>query len=196
MLPTYAMEPVIVLNRDVLKGAIFGAAIGDALGGFTEFGPYVHDKSTTLISCKEMMKGHLVYYPHLLRTSDDFSQSDRERLKNLEQARLATSAIPLMYTDDTAMAILVMDVLIQAKQKDWTLEKTMRHMALSFIKDMDNNKGWMQNWRAPGNACVPECTNLVLPSVTYSRGLVESRLPAGRRVGVSYAGVSFWRSFL
>ena len=53
------------------------------------------------------------------------------------------------------MALLVTDVLIQAKQNNWDKEKTMTQIAHAFINDLDDRQyGWAAPYRAPGNACL------------------------------------------
>lgn len=117
-------------------GSMLAGGIGDALGRVTEF-----IKSTDAI---------FKQYSHGVRSYGDFLLSDwlhvPEQLKSEEIAP---------YTDDTAMAKLVMKELINSKEHDWDLNETMCNIATSFIDDSHNTQlGWVAPFRAPGNACI------------------------------------------
>ncbi len=115
---------------------MLAGGIGDALGRVTEF-----TKSTDSI---------FKDYPHGVRTYDDFIAHDWANVPaELKNKKIAP------YTDDTAMAKLVMKELIQAKAHNWDLNQTMNRIARSFITDAKDLKmGWTAQFRAPGNACI------------------------------------------
>ena len=115
--------------------SMIAGGIGDALGRVTEF------KST-----EDIFK----HYSHGVRSYGDFTSQDwvyvPDQLKNKKIAP---------YTDDTAMAKLVMKVLIESRKHNWDLNETMWNIATSFIKDAQDTKlGWAAPFRAPGNACI------------------------------------------
>jgi ADP-ribosylglycohydrolase len=125
----------------VFTGSMLAGGVGDALGRITEFIP----------STEKIFK----QYPHGVRSYNDFLARDwlsvPAQLKNKKIAP---------YTDDTAMAKLVMKVLIESKEHNWNLNETMWNIATSFIADafvVDSNGlklGWIAPFRAPGNACI------------------------------------------
>jgi ADP-ribosylglycohydrolase len=117
-------------------GSMLAGGIGDALGRVTEF-----IKSTDSI---------FEQYPRGVRTYDDFLLRDWSNVP----AELKNNNIA-PYTDDTAMAKLVLTKLIYAKKYNWDLHITMCHIAASFVKDAhDTSLGWVAPFRAPGNACI------------------------------------------
>ncbi len=116
--------------------SFYASAYGDALGRVTEFIP-----ST---------EGIFKKYPEGVRSVDDFTKDEWEGIPEIY--KLSKKA---PYTDDTAMALLVAEVLIQAKKEQWNLNKTMSEIAYAFIKDKANTTyGWAAYFRAPGNACL------------------------------------------
>jgi ADP-ribosylglycohydrolase len=125
-------------------GCMLAGGIGDALGRVTEFIP------TTDAIFKR--------YPNGVRSYDDFLPSDWTNVpSSLKNKKIAP------YTDDTAMAKLVMKELIKTKEENkWDLNKTMCNIALSFIRDaQDTTLGWMAPFRAPGNACIAGVKKLI-----------------------------------
>jgi len=122
---------------DTFAGSMLAGGIGDALGRVTEFIP-----STDEIFQK---------YPHGVHSYDDFLVDDWKYVPVVLKDKKIKIA---PYTDDTAMAKLVMKELIQAREHNWDLDETMRHIATSFIDDaQDTQLGWAARFRAPGNAC-------------------------------------------
>ncbi|HML19615.1 MAG TPA: ADP-ribosylglycohydrolase family protein [Candidatus Dependentiae bacterium] len=131
-----------------INAAMLAAATGDALGRVTEF--------LTLDAIEKR-------YPAGIHSLKDVVMKDK-----LKDGR---SFAP--YTDDTRMAILVMQELIKARH--WASKQAvdsgqdvvtfikdhyedvchyiMTHIALSFIKDSHDQWGWTAGFRAPGNAC-------------------------------------------
>lgn len=120
----------------LLTGSMLAGGIGDALGRVTEF-----INSTDAIFER---------YPRGVRSYDDFIPSDWHNVPaQLKNKKIAP------YTDDTAMAKLVLAKLIHAKKYNWDLNVTMSHLAASFVKDAyDTEMGWAAPFRAPGNACI------------------------------------------
>ena len=118
-----------------VRSSLFASAIGDALGRVTEFIP----------STKSIFER----YPQGVRSFKDFKESDWSLLPQYYKAQ---GIAP--YTDDTRMALLVTEVLISAKQREWSKETTMSELAKAFIKDLDEPYGWAAGYRAPGNACL------------------------------------------
>lgn len=126
-----------IVPREAIKTSILGAAIGDAMGMPTEFIDNVDDILTR--------------YPHCLKSFDDFKEEDFH-IKNGEKIA--------RYTDDTAMAKIVLEILQEAKAGNWPMEKIMAKIAEGFVKDMSNKDGWAAYWRAPGNCCLKSCKKL------------------------------------
>src|SRR4030095_6225103 len=116
-------------------GSMLAGGIGDFLGRVTEF-----KKSPAIFK----------QYPHGVRSCDDFLPEDWANVPvELKNKKIAP------YTDDTAMAKLVMKELINAREHDWDLNETMCNIATSFIHDShDTQLGWIAPFRAPGNACI------------------------------------------
>ena len=112
-------------------GAVFGCAIGDAMGKPTEF---------------KNLEQIFSSYPRGIRDFKDFHQYDFFQDKNGKQYA--------PYTDDTAMAKLVLEELIEARIHDYDLNVTMDSLAKSFVQDMNSPNGWAASDRAPGNTCL------------------------------------------
>ncbi len=123
-------------KRDKIINSLYASAYGDALGRVTEFIP------TT--------EGIFNKYPNGVSSFDDFTKEDWQGIPEMY-----THSEKAPYTDDTAMALLVTEVLIQSQKEQWDLNKTMSEIAYSFIKDKGNIAyGWAAPFRAPGNACL------------------------------------------
>ncbi|HEX4069341.1 MAG TPA: ADP-ribosylglycohydrolase family protein [Candidatus Babeliales bacterium] len=143
---TFLISGTQILSHDnktydysnAFAGSMLAGGIGDALGRVTEFIP-----STDAIFQR---------YPGGVRSYDDFLVDDWKYVP----AVLKNKKIKIApYTDDTAMAKLVMKELIQAREHNWDLDETMCHIATSFIDDaQDTELGWIAKFRAPGNACI------------------------------------------
>lgn len=129
-LPVFSCSGETSPQKGIL-GAIFGCAIGDAMGRPTEF------KNLQEIFC---------LYPHGIKGFTDFYDSDF-RL-DINGKRYAP------YTDDTAMAKLVLEQLIKACAYSYDMDVSMGLIAQSFVSDMKNPHGWASRERAPGNACL------------------------------------------
>ena len=131
VLPIHSVVPDYT---SAFTASMVAGGVGDALGRVTEF------KST-----EDFFK----HYSHGVRSYGDFLPQDwvyvPDQLKNKKIAP---------YTDDTAMAKLVMKELIESREHDWDLNTTMSNIAQSFIKDAEDLQlGWIARFRAPGNAC-------------------------------------------
>jgi ADP-ribosylglycohydrolase/protein-tyrosine phosphatase len=116
--------------RDSFRGAVIGAAIGDALGHPTEFMkmPAIHKKYGP-----EGVKGFELYW-------------------NRAGKRFAP------YTDDTQMAEQVLRSLLEARDnEELELESVMEIMGRRFIEWSIHPQG---GHRAPGNACIAGCRML------------------------------------
>lgn len=135
-----------------IQNCFVAAALGDSLGRVTEF----IDSNGKIFS----------KYPNGVRTYNDFLDSDFEFLP----ARFQDGSV-IPYTDDTAMAILVMQVLIDAKKLGYDLNTTMSLIAKSFVFDAKNNPlSWIAPFRAPGLCCkkyVLELIKLINANKTY-----------------------------
>lgn len=140
-------------SYDRIAGSLFAAAIGDALGGFTEFEPGVYDKQPLADSIDAVEK---MLARGLIRTSDDLQDVYADRVNFLKKRGLidAKTGVAISYTDDTAMSILVMHELLQARKNEWGLDKAMTEMAKLFVTDAQHSKGWTAPGRAPGGACI------------------------------------------
>lgn len=155
----FMLAPVISTRYCApVEQAILGAAVGDAMGRPTEF---IYDVDKILAK-----------YPNGLRSFTDFKQNDFIEQNGKKNA---------LYTDDTAMAKIVLDVLIKAtklmpptsvikgglcvsftpeKRINWPLEKIMGTLAEEFVKDMNRKDGWAAGYRAPGSCCLKGCKKL------------------------------------
>lgn len=107
-----------------VRGAVLGAAVGDAMGAPTEF-----LRSFAAIHAKYPPGGVTKY----------------ERYWDREGKRFAP------YTDDTQMAELVMRALLFGRDNDADLDRTMRYLAKLFVVWAYHPQG---GHRAPGNACL------------------------------------------
>ena len=117
------------------------AAAGDAFGRVTEFIPSI-DK----IFAK---------YPNGITSSKDFKPSDWLDIPTeFKDKQIAP------YTDDTAMAILVLKALKSSKKHDYGIDETMSLIAYNFIKDSKRALGWKADFRAPGNCCMEYVSEL------------------------------------
>jgi ADP-ribosylglycohydrolase len=124
--------------QSAIEGSVLSGAIGDAMGRVTEF-----IRSVDAIYKK---------YPNGIRSFNDFREIDFWQENGKHTAP---------YTDDTRMALLVLSELIKARKNNWSLDKTMGAIAHSFVTDMYNKKkGWMCAYRAPGNACIKNVSEL------------------------------------
>lgn len=135
-------------RADQINAAMVAAASGDALGRVTEF---------------LSLEGIKSKYPKGVHSLKDV----------VIRALVKDGHSIAPYTDDTRMAICVMQELINArcwaskqaldaKQDVLTFIKDhyddvchyiMTHIALSFIKDSSDQWGWTARFRAPGNGC-------------------------------------------
>jgi ADP-ribosylglycohydrolase len=115
-------------------GAIFGAAIGDAMGKPTEFIP-----SLDKLYAK---------YPHGVRGFDDFQ----------DKWKIGSDGQPYVpYTDDTQLSMIVLEIFTQARENQWNIEKTMSTLAQRFV-NWRHDPTTMQ--RAPGGTCTSACDTL------------------------------------
>lgn len=117
--------------EDSVRASLLAMAVGDAMGRPTEF----------LRSLKQIFKE----YPQGITSFSDFKSKDfwYENGKRIAP-----------YTDDTAMAKVVMEVLLESKEKNRDYESTMAQLAQGFYTDMQNPKGWAAPGRALGRACL------------------------------------------
>ncbi|MDR3646371.1 MAG: ADP-ribosylglycohydrolase family protein [Candidatus Babeliales bacterium] len=121
-------------EADRIKGCIMGGLIGDCLGKPTEF----------INSTEKIFKK----YPTGIKNFQDLK--DNSLCWKNEQ----TGQLFAPYTDDTAMARITLKILIESREKNWDVEKTMSELAIAYIIDMDNPEGWTMSERAPGNTCL------------------------------------------
>lgn len=137
-------SPLVVQDtlENKIRGCVLGAAIGDAMGMPTEF-----------LGLNQIFER----YPHGIRSFNDFTEQDKrvKRSDNtLERFDPCSGADWFaMYTDDTRMAKLTLESLVQARKNNWSIEKTVDAIARAYIADMDANDGWLAALRAPGLAC-------------------------------------------
>jgi ADP-ribosylglycohydrolase len=113
---------------------MIAAAWGDLLGGVTEF----HSSPSQLFS----------YHPHGVLSIDNFTDNDWSKFPAWYREK---NIAP--YTDDTAMALVVADYLIQSKASTASTvfnDQWMAGIASAFIGDMNNPYGWRASFRAPG----------------------------------------------
>jgi hypothetical protein len=112
VLPIQSIVPNYI---SAFTASMIAGGIGDALGRVTEF---------------KLTEDIFEQYPHGVRSYSDFLPSDWANVPvQLKNKKIAP------YTDDTAMAKLVMAKLIYAKKYNWDLHTTMSHLAASFVKD-------------------------------------------------------------
>lgn len=119
-----------------IQESLIAAAYGDALGRVTEFIP----------SLDALFKK----YPQGVRSFRDFTHADR----SVPRFKQENKQFTLPFTDDTAMAILVLKQLILTQQDDVDLEQTMSGIAKNFIDDTYQPHGWNAKFRAPGICCM------------------------------------------
>ena len=144
-------QPQIALHEHI-SAAMLAAGAGDAMGRPTEF----------IASIEEIY----AQYPHGIHSLADLREHNDLVEKN--------GKMIAPYTDDTRMAMLVMEESIQARR--WAMQqgivqgqtashyindhfddvcnRIMTRIAVSFIKDReDSDWGWTSFLRAPGGAC-------------------------------------------
>ncbi len=129
--------------EDKIKSSVLWSAIGDALGRVTEF---------------ENMEQIYKKYPNGVRSFEDFEDYDFYVKEGKKVA---------LYTDDTQMAMLVLENCIKSKKENLDLNQTMQHLADRFIKwvnnpdggNLDDKKG-LSHLRAPGKTCIASCKEL------------------------------------
>jgi ADP-ribosylglycohydrolase len=158
---------VIAEHRaDHINAAMLAAASGDALGRVTEF-----------LSLEDIKSK----YPKGVHSLKDVVISD--------MVQDGHSIAP--YTDDTRMAICVMQELIKARlwakrqafgakqdivtyikeHYDDVCHYIMTNIALSFIKDSCDQWGWTARFRAPGNGCKSAVrSHLMILNVLFHQG--------------------------
>lgn len=127
--------PIILPQSDTLydriAGSMIAGAVGDALGRPTEF-----IKSVDAI---------LKQYPNGIRSFADFKRAD------FRQDSQGNAIAP--YTDDTAMAQVTAEVLLNHKNSN-DLENIMDELARAYVQNMNRADGWAASYRAPGNTCL------------------------------------------
>lgn len=117
--------------EDKILGSLLAAAIGDALGRVTEF------LSIDQIKAR---------YGKLISGFEDFKEQDFRMIDGKKTA---------LFTDDTAMAVLVFISLLDSTRHGYSLDKSMTNIAAMFLWDYQMNKnGWAAPFRAPGNNCL------------------------------------------
>jgi ADP-ribosylglycohydrolase len=128
-------------------GCMLAGGIGDALGRVTKRATKFITSPDGIIQSKSVI---FQRYPHGVQSYDDFLPSDWTDVPStLKNKKIAP------YTEDTAMAILVMKELIKAQKQNWDLNKTMCNIALSFIRDaQDTTLGWMAQFRTYRKTCI------------------------------------------
>lgn len=156
---TLPVQSLVPHYTSAFTASMIAGGIGDALGRVTEF----------IKSMEDIFK----QYPHGVRSYNDFTPQDwlyvPDQLKNKKIAP---------YTDDTAMARLVMKDLIKSREHSWDLNETMWNIATSFIKDAQDTKlGWAARFRAPGNACKEGVRQLAINLGENGRPCRMSPLP-------------------
>lgn len=149
------------VESDAILGSLFGACIGDALGAPTEainirlqnkYGKPT-DKSPGYVphALPEIFK----IYPKGIHSFKDLENYDSDHFLLLTGKTDYGKKVKFApYTDDSAMARITMQVLLQSRNGNWDLEKTMTELAMAYVYDKEyNNDGWAKLERAPGNSC-------------------------------------------
>ena len=130
--------------QDYVYGTVIGAAIGDALGRPVEFLPN-----------HQAIKNR---YYHGLTSFADFKANDFWLIDGKLQAA---------FTDDTQMAVCVLDVFTQnwaaLNENNFSVDiiaKVMSKLAARFVQWRNDPDGGMCVGRAPGNTCLRGCSEL------------------------------------
>lgn len=124
--------------QDRIKGSLFAGNVGDTLGYPSEL--------LKLRKGVQCLSAQAVYdqWPQGICTLQDIK--------------------PLIYSDDTGMALVTGEALVQAKtlfsKKDDN--RGMSVIADHYIQDMNNRTGWAAGYRAPGNGCLSNVKKLAL----------------------------------
>jgi ADP-ribosylglycohydrolase len=144
-------------------GAVLGAAIGDALGAPVEF----------IGSQAEIQRR---FPPHGVTDYVAFIEADGQRVAP--------------YTDDTQMAELVLQTMLDADAAGEHLDLAMTALARAFI-------GWAEapqgGHRAPGNACLAGCARL-RAGVPWQQAGASDAGGCGSVMRAYPAGLRFWRA--
>lgn len=114
-----------------VEGALFGCAVGDAMGRPTEF--------------KELSE-IFERYPDGIHSFTDF------HLDDFTKDVVGRYYAP--FTDDTAMTMLVAKELAWSRMNHVSLDETMGAIAMSFVRNRYEKDGWSIKERAPGKACL------------------------------------------
>jgi ADP-ribosylglycohydrolase len=129
---------------DRFRGTVIGAAVGDALGYPIEFVP-----SMNAIRSRFGEAGITGYVD----------------LREIDGKRVA------LYSDDTQMAMVVLQTLTEARRAGEDLDATMRRMAAGFVEWSTDPPG---GHRAPGNACLAGCRRLAAGELWYRAGAPDA----------------------
>jgi ADP-ribosylglycohydrolase len=143
----YTLTPEQLIDR--IKASMIGGACGDALGRIPEL--INLSKSKALNSVDDILKE----YPNFIRTFGDLKPYNDVFPYCTKDGKKV-----FLYTDDTAMAILVFNVLTNARKFNFDLNMTMQELARAFVRDMKKSSGWACESRAPGNTCLKRVREL------------------------------------
>lgn len=125
--------------KNKVEGSLLGAAVGDMLGAPVEFVPSIEE-------IKELYAPEGITGIESLKKDDFVFDVSGKKI------------VP--YTDDTAMAIVVMNALNTSIKNKLSFNETMEMIAKGFVQDMNNPLGWAKLSRAPGNACIKNVKEL------------------------------------
>lgn len=125
-------------EEDHVAGSLIGAAMGDAMGRVVEF---------------STLERIFQRYPHGIRSFQDFRPEDFRLDAN------GCSYAP--FSDDTQMALLVFQVMGEARNGGWELDHAMARLAQVLVEDLEKNpSGWASPLRAPELASVKNVREL------------------------------------
>jgi ADP-ribosylglycohydrolase len=105
------------LLKDRIAGAFLGAAIGDALGRFTEFIPSIDE-----IKRKFGQEGITKF----------------EEFITVYSPATASNVIP--YTDDTVMALVLAKTILEGRQSELSVNAIMDRLARSYVQLLGRNR--------------------------------------------------------
>ncbi|MBT4855663.1 ADP-ribosylglycohydrolase family protein [bacterium] len=161
------------------QGSVLASAIGDAMGKVTEF--------------KSMDQIH-AYYPHGLQNFDQFTPQDWIHFNGTPwEDDKGNRFAP--FTDDTQMAIMVLETLVSCPSNSWRflkkqggipLDLFMWSIAYKFNNWYLDPDGGQSFDRAPGNACKRGCE--VLMKRVEPEHIKICPLPRSWDVGATNAG--------
>jgi len=161
------------LLHDRVEASFLAAAWGDVLGGVTEF----HKTREEIFS----------YHPDGVSSIADFTPDD---WKKFPFSYKKTGTAP--YTDDTAMALLVAQTLLNNQNGNNSADILVQ-IARAFITDMNSQDGFAAGFRAPGNFTMTALHILAKTNQVNWKFQFDNHYGCGSVMRAYPAGLLYWK---